>query len=360
MARDLRKLRVYLLFLIALWPTILSYAETARVAPGYTIQFPQDEGSHPDFRTEWWYLTGWLSLPDGAPVGFQVTFFRVRPDRVADHNPSSFTPRQILFAHAALSDPRAGSLTHGEKIARSGFGLAQAQRGKTDVWIDDWSLKQDGNRYAARIAAPKFHLDLSFERVDPPLLHGESGYVQRALDARVASYYYSFPQLKVGGRIERGGNTKTVSGIAWLDHEWSNNYLDRDALGWDWTGINLDDGAALMAFRMRGRSGAIIWSAGTLRTADGKTRAFNGSEITFTPRRHWRSPRTNAIYPVAFEIRAGELDLTLDPLLDDQELDSRQATRQVYWEGAVRALRGGRQIGKGYLELTGYARELRM
>jgi len=75
----------------------------AKVVPGYRMQFPRDEGSHPDFRVEWWYLTGWLQ-DGGKPLGFQVTFFRARPELKHD-NPSAFTPRQILIAHAALSDP---------------------------------------------------------------------------------------------------------------------------------------------------------------------------------------------------------------------------------------------------------------
>ena len=51
---------------------------------------------------------------------------------------------------------------------------------------------------------------------------------------------------------------------------------------------------------------------------------------------------------------------TLVPLLDDQELDSRSSTGTIYWEGAVRAQQGGREVGKGYLELTGYWKPLQM
>ena len=65
-------------------------------------QFPRDHGAHPEYRIEWWYVTGWL---DG-PLGFQITFFRARPEEESA-NPSSFNPRQILFAHAALVRPEA-------------------------------------------------------------------------------------------------------------------------------------------------------------------------------------------------------------------------------------------------------------
>jgi predicted secreted hydrolase len=77
------------------------------VTPGRPMVFPADYGSHSDYRTEWWYLTGWLSTGNGDPLGFQITFFRTKPD-VDPANPSAFTPRQLLIAHVAISDPKLG------------------------------------------------------------------------------------------------------------------------------------------------------------------------------------------------------------------------------------------------------------
>jgi predicted secreted hydrolase len=59
-------------------------------------------------------------------------------------------------------------------------------------------------------------------------------------------------------------------------------------------------------------------------------------------------------------VRAGEVVVELEPLFDDQELDSRASTGTIYWEGAVRARAGARVIGTGYLELTGYWRPLKL
>ena len=83
------------------------------VLPGRTLTFPADHGAHPGFRTEWWYATGWLALPDGSPLGFQTTFFRVRTG-LGEENPSAFAPRQLILAHAAIADPRLGRLRHDE------------------------------------------------------------------------------------------------------------------------------------------------------------------------------------------------------------------------------------------------------
>jgi predicted secreted hydrolase len=59
-------------------------------------------------------------------------------------------------------------------------------------------------------------------------------------------------------------------------------------------------------------------------------------------------------------VSAGGAEYTLLPLVDDQELDSRASTGTLYWEGAVRAEQGGREVGRGYLELTGYGKPLQL
>jgi predicted secreted hydrolase len=329
------------------------------VTPGRVLAFPRDHGAHPAFRTEWWYLTGWLTGEGGRERGFQVTFFRSRP-RIAEDNPSAFAPRQLVFAHAALADPREGHLVHDQRAARAGFGLADAREGDTDVWVDDWSLRHGRGGYAARIPARDFALELAFEPTQAILLQGERGYSRKGPLAEQSSYYYSRPHLAVEGTVSRGARSERVAGRAWLDHEWSSEYLAPQAVGWDWAGLNLADGGALRVFRIRGREAEVFWAAGTLRGADGRRRIFSPGEIRFEPRRRWKSPRTEVEYPVAMRVRAGELELDLEPLMDDQELDSRASTGTIYWEGAVRASTGGRAVGAGYLELTGYWRPLKL
>lgn len=302
-----------------------------RVVPGYRLAFPRDHGAHPDFRVEWWYVTGWLE----DRLGFQITFFRARPPEESD-NPSRFNPRQILFAHAALSDPQRGRLAHDQRAARAGFSLAHAETGRTGVWIDDWSLALEGTRYQARIAAREFDFDFTF-LASQLVLQGEAGFSRKGHRPEEASYYYSRPHLDVLGRL----NGKPVSGSAWLDHEWSSAYLAPEAAGWDWTGLNLADGGSLMAFRMRDKSGATHYAP---------------PGVSMKPLRSWRSPRTGVEYPVSMQVN----DLRLEPLMDDQELDSRLSTGTIYWEGAVRAYRGKDLVGKGYLELTGYWKPMKL
>ena len=331
----------------------------AQVRPGYEIQFPRDAGSHPQFRTEWWYLTGQVKDSSGKVLGIQITFFRNRPG-VAENNPSRFAPRQLLFAHAALADPAIGKLLHDQRAARAGFGLAEAREGRTEVWIDDWSLKQTDSGYSARIAANEFKMALEFKTTQPALLQGDRGLSRKGPLPGQASYYYSQPQLAVSGTVTVRGEKRSVSGTAWLDHEWSSEYLAKQAAGWDWMGINLADGGALMAFRIRDRQGGTFWAGGSLRTADGRVRVYTPGEIQFQPLRRWRSPRTGTEYPVALRVRLADLEFELEPTMDDQELDARASTGTIYWEGAVTARSGGKLFGTGYLELTGYWQALRM
>ena len=328
------------------------------VLPGVELQLPRDEGAHPDFRIEWWYVTGWVQDDRGAPLGFQVTFFRVRPG-LGESNPSRFAPRQVLFGHAAIADPAHGRLRHAERSAREGFDLAFARDGRVDVRLDDWSLRQDGGRYAAVVQGEDFSLRLDLAAVQPPLLQGDRGFSRKGPGPASASYYYSLPHLRVSGNITVDGRERKVAGAAWFDHEWSSDVMDDQARGWDWLGVNLDDGGALMAFRMRGADGGARWAAATLRAADGSVRTFAPEQVQWTPIRRWRSPRTGAEYPVAWRVQIGEQEFGVEPLMDDAELDSRSSTGTIYWEGPVR-LRGagGNPVGRGYLELTGYAGRL--
>ncbi len=342
-------------------PAVVAAAggEYAAVTPGRTIAFPRDAGSHPDFRTEWWYVTGWLNTEAGDSLGFQITFFRTKPN-VDAANPSAFAPRQLLIAHCAVSDPKHGALWQDQRIRRAGLGLAEAAEGDTNIWIDDWSLKHAAPGYQASVSAENFAFSLTLTETQPVLLNGQEGVSRKGVSAEAASYYYSLPHLTVAGTLSRSGVAQRVSGEAWFDHEWSSHYLEAEASGWDWAGINLDDGSALMAFRIRALDGSTRWAGGTLRSGDGKVQVLQNGEVHFAARRLWTSPRTGTPYPVEWDLQAGRREYVLKPLMDDQENDTRLSTGAIYWEGAVRAYEAGNRVGKGYLELTGYGDRLRL
>ena len=323
------------------------------------LQFPADHGAHPDFRTEWWYLTGWLG-PPGKSLGFQVTFFRVRTD-VDPANPSVFAARQLLIAHAAIADPARGRLLIDERLARTGLGLVEAATGDTDVRLEGWSLRRDpkAGSYAARIAARTFTLEFTATPSSPPWLQGDAGLSRKGPLPAQASYYYSRPQLSVSARLDGG---PPLAGIAWLDHEWSSTALAPEASGWDWTGMNLADGGALLAFQVRRRDARPgdepLWRYAAWHRPNGSTRVADPATVGFEPLDYWSSARNGARWPVAQRIHVDSRTFDTRPLMPDQELDSRLTTGAVYWEGASTLLEDDRPVGRGYLEMTGYVSPL--
>jgi len=228
----------------------------------------------------------------------------------------------------------------------------------------------DALHFKTHVDGEGFAFDLDLQASSTVLALGADaarpGYSQKGPSPRDASRYYSVPQLKVAGTISRGDarhrRAVAVTGTAWLDREWSSAYLDPQASGWDWVGLDLDDGGALMVFRMRDRSGRPLWAGGARRYHDGRVERYGPSDIRFTTDRTWTSPASRASWPVAQTLAIGSTRLALEPLMDDQELDSRASTGTIYWEGAVRVHDGearGPVIGKGYLELTGYFKPIR-
>ncbi|MDM0113263.1 carotenoid 1,2-hydratase [Variovorax sp. J22R133] len=334
-------------------------------APVYRpLQFPRDYGSHPDWRTEWWYITGHASAGTGDAArefGFQITFFRSRIDATQSMK-SAFAARQLIFAHAAITDLKGGKLHHDQRIARAGMNVASASEQDTDVRIRDWSLLRDKSGvYVAHIEAGEFALDLRFAPTQAVLLQGDAGLSRKGPAADELSNYYSEPQLKTTGQLRLQSRAFEAQGTAWLDHEWSETYMAPNAVGWDWIGMNLSDGSALTAFRLRDREGGAVWAGGSFRSAQGQLRVFGHDEVVFEAGRVWKSPATQARYPVEWRIRTPSGRFAVKALLDDQELDSRGSTGAVYWEGLSDLLDDrGVRVGRGYLELVGYMGALRM
>ena len=352
--------------------------EYAAVVPSERLNFPRDYGSHPNFRTEWWYVSGWLDVAaltkdptqDSKrfqyvePIGFQITFFRTR-SALRSNNPSQFTPRQLMFAHIALAQPSSRTLLHDQQSARTGFGLAQASETDTDVSMKKWQLVRSTNDvYTARCATSVVNSDQGFALAltltpnGPAQLQGDAGFSRKGPKLAQASHYYSRPQLAVQGDLTRKGKTQNVTGRAWLDHEWSSSLLDPQATGWDWIGINLNDGGSLLAFRLRNAAGDNVWTHVAQRGAAGqfvfKTNQANGAQ--FTALRNWQSITSGARYPVKQKLQFDNQSFEIDPLFDEQEIDGRLSTGGFYWEGAVYLRDQNQQIiGRGYLEMTGYA-----
>jgi len=325
------------------------------------MSFPRDFGAHPETRLEWWYLTGLLGAAGQPPqFGYQLTFFRIKGPAAADH-PSRLAARQLMLGHAALSDLSAGKLRHDQRLARAVPGLAETSARDCDVHLRDWSLRREATGYVARLPAAGFTLDLRLRTTQPVLLQGEQGLSRKGPSPEQFSHYYSQVQLRTEASLDVDGRRLQLLGRSWLDHEWSDALLGNpgadQAVGWDWLGVNLEDGGALTVFRLRRANGSVLWRGGSWRHADGITTVpFEPGQVEMRPLRHWRSPVTGASYPVEWSLRTPLGQHRLRPLIDAQEIDARQSTGFSYWEGAAAlSSEDGQRIGSGYLELTGYA-----
>ncbi len=364
-----------------LWPYAGQARATADQAPALIerpLQFPRDLGSHPDTAIEWWYVTGELRARSKL-YGFQLTFFRSRVPSTQAMS-SAFAAKQLIFAHAAVTDVAGQRLLHDQRIARSSgnesVDLASSSASGTDVGLRDWSLRHQNGLYLARVSARDFAFALTLNETQPLLLQGDQGLSRKGPQAAQASYYYSVPQLSVSGELTLAGKPMAVTGRAWLDHEWSQSLLHPDAVGWDWIGMNLQNGSALTAFRLRRKDGSALWAGGSWREAGAvKPVIFSPEDVTFKPVRLWKSQASGATYPVewAIEIRnaaigagtgvaaAGARAFVVRALVDNQELDSRNSTGAIYWEGLSDLQDAqGKTVGRGYLEMTGYASALRL
>ena len=327
---------------------------------GYTLQFPRDHGSHPDYRIEWWYYTGNLSSDDGRRFGYQVTFFRIGVDPAPD-NPSRWAVRDLFMAHLALTDIGAGRQVIAERLDRGGVGWAGARVGTLDVWNGDWRAELDGETHRLRAVDRAFGVDLRLEPGKGTTVHGGDGLSQKGAQAGNASYYYSMTRMPTSGRLVVDGETVGVTGASWMDHEFGTSFLEVSQVGWDWFSLQLDDGSDLMVFQLRGADGAPDpHSAGTWVDAAGVATPLGAGEFTLVPGRRWSSPSSHAVYPVEWriELPGREARLDISAAVDAQELDTDASTGVTYWEGAV-TVRGqvgeGAVSGRGYLEMTGYA-----
>lgn len=319
------------------------------------FDFPHDHGPHPEYRNEWWYVTGNLEDDAGRRYGFQLTLFRIglaagRADRT-----SRWATHQVWMGHLALTDVAGDRFHATERFARGGeIGLAGARRGPVEVWLEDWRLERDpGGDWRIRAATDSFSLDLALHPQKSPVLQGDRGLSQKSAAPGNASYYYSLTRLAAQGDIRVDGESRKVNGSAWLDREWSTSALGEEQAGWDWFALQLDDGIDIMYYRLRRQDGSTDpHSAGSITDPDRTATPLDRDDLGIEVLDHWTSP-AGTTYPSRWRLDIAGIDepLTVVPVRADQELD----VSVRYWEGAVNVLRAGETVGHGYVELAGYA-----
>ncbi len=340
--------------------------------------FPRDHGSHLDYGIEWWYVTGWLKEKNSKQIAYQLTFFRSKTS-LGYENKSRFSPEHLIFAHATLISKDYGGMESAQKAGRLGPGLVRCSIEDTNVFFEDWFINRDlfSDSYDLNAEGKEFSYRLKLKpRLDSKnlILRGKNGLSRKGPKEDQTSWYYSRPNLETNGVVILKDKKFDVSGLSWLDHEWSSELLHPDAVGWDWIGINLIDGGSLMAFRIRKSDGSTLWHDFSMLNKDGEVHLAVQRDKSFSvqllPERdispkwlvlkEWTSPHSFAKYPVSQKITFGFNELEVYPLILDQEVDARMSTGGFYWEGGVILKLNNKFFGKGFLELTGYESPLRI
>ena len=369
------RLKIFLALLVNTFPLVSQDAARpsgafAIAAPGYRFSFPRDHGSHPAFRTEWWYFTGHLWTLDGKRrFGYQLTFFRqALPPR--KHEGSAEAPSssfeswrsdQLFLAHATLTDETGKRFRVSERLNRGGL-VAGSAEDHLAVFNESWKAEQDASGVIRiHLGVQGVLLDLVMQAPARPVIFGEDGVSRKGSDPSAASHYLTFPRLPSSGALSLPNTAPVkVSGITWMDHEFSSNQLASGQVGWDWAGIQLRDGRCLMAYRMRKNDGtqdpfSILYDVDKTGQITHRTHDFKVTE-----QGAWTSSASGTRYPQPLAFEAWGERFTLVPLLPDQELRTARSTGITYWEGACRVLdASGKEIGDAYLEQTGYAHSLK-
>jgi predicted secreted hydrolase len=329
------------------------------------LTYPRDHGAHPEFRTEWWYVTGQGEAPDGRRFGVQFTIFRVGLAPLdGTESADSVSARQAFAGHLAITDVAVGEMRHAERLQRGGSPLATASLADLDVRLLDWTVRRTADDVLHVTASDRvvgIAVDLELAPTKPLVLHGDRGWSAKGRDVGNASAYASFTRLALGGTVSVDGVPVELDGTAWFDQEFGSSVLGAGVVGWDWFGLHLDDGRDLMCFVLRRDDGSIDpASAATLVEPDGTARPLARSEFELTSSGAWTSPVSGATYPQRWNVRIPDagLELDIEPFVANCELVTGASTDVSYWEGPVRITgraRGAPIAGTGYGELTGYA-----
>lgn len=356
--------------LLVLFPALLSQGLAEGPAwslprPGNELVFPRDHGSHPDFRIEWWYLTGHL-LTDEKRFGFQATFFRLGREPIPDSGEKPFGDSQLYLAHMAVSDPVEGIFLHEERLNRGGWD-AGAEVGDLGVHNGNWRLERRGGRIAlSGSVRNEASFSLALRPHKPQVIFGENGVSRKGPEGTAASYYITFPRLEVEGELWLEGTRHEVGGEAWMDHEISSSQLDRNQVGWDWASIQLFDGREIMGYVLRTKEGGVSeYSSLYWIDAEGGLTYRRSGEFAWVHEGRWQSSKTGAVYPVSPVIETTDpaterrRRFRLRPYLPDQEI-AGGAGGVAYWEGACDVIdeETGEAVGRAFLEMTGYADDM--
>ena len=329
------------------------------------VELPRDLYAHPNAQTEWWYYTGHGETDSGKRFGFELVFFKRRTDL----DKFSMVPLRLLgnpiyFAHFAITEIDEKKFRYSHRKSANGIldFPASASESHFHLRLGDWSVRESHGTHILRATAGSAVFEASLKPTKPAVLNGKDRKGVSFKDEGEASRYFAYTRMEMEGDLIWEGETEHFTGSAWMDREFGTWAPTENQKGWDWFSIQLDNGCELMCYQLRNSTNAVSpFSSGTFVNEHGDFEPLSREDFEIEPTGYWKSPHTGATYPSGWKIRVAKLgmDLTVTPVIDDQELDTRGTTMIVYWEGAceVNGTAGGNPVGgRAYVELVGYDR----
>lgn len=303
--------------------------------PGGRLALPANDGRHSE-PVEWWYWTGHLSTAEGRRFGYQIAFFLFDGKLLVDNAAlADLDGRRHLRAQGAR--PFSGAPSTGRINLKGGTTRARGSDGAYTL-----AASFDGGRF-----------ELTTTPGRGAVLHHGNGHQIYPFGGY--TYYYSRPRMPVEGTVTFGDAVLSVHGESWFDHQWGDLQPVIEA-GWDWFGIQLDDGRQLMLF-IAHPVGQPEFVDGTLTDAACGVSRVDPADVSVRRIRRWISPESGCAYPIGWELTVGDLNLTVTPAFDAQEIYNVADPPSSYWEGASSVT--GDATGRAYVELAGYCRTQR-
>lgn len=329
------------------------------------VELPRDLAAHKNAQTEWWYYTGHFKTDSGKQFGFELVFFKRRTDLDKfSLIPLRLFGNPIYFAHFAVTDADGKKFRYAHRKSSNGIFdyPASASEKHFHLRLGDWSLRESKDTHILRATANNLVFEANLKPTKNVVLNGKGKDGVSYKDEGQASRYFSYTRMELDGDIILNGETEHISGSAWMDREFGTWTPTDRQKGWDWFSIQLENNCELMCYQLRDSEENVSpFSSGTYVNEHGEFEPLAHNDFSIEPIGYWKSPNTNATYPSSWKVKSEKygLDLTVTPVMQDQELDTRGTTMIVYWEGAceVAGKAGGTDVkGRAYVELVGYDR----
>jgi predicted secreted hydrolase len=353
-----------------------------------SISLPRDAGAHLFSNIEWWYFFAYLDGDKGGKYAVMASFFEtgellcekghyliytlIDLNKRTRQNYSLFDSKlkwNMIFMYLPLyllqNSTNCGmwrlfkSLLNGEiPFPHNQMEKAAIKRNPLGLIYGDnllWFNSEDEDFFMVHLAKKDIEIDLKFTPAKPMSLIGRDGKPDNL-------YYYSFTRNLVQGQIQTSEGIENVRGQGWFDHQWGRDYGLIKGIGWNWFGLQLNDGRELLLNERLSSKSKRSFSPMANLIEEGGSLKFT-REVFCKERKFWHSHKTDAIYPIEWKIIIPDFSIELDVKADipEQEMPIF-GPLQAIWEGTC--ILSGQEIlpnkkrislaGKGFMELVGY------